>query len=206
MLLTDKNTVVLTIVDKPIEVAINFKTLENIYHFIRDNELMHNLGIEATNPFDLISKIGDDISYMVVLLYCISDASVDISTIKLSLKSLVEYDDLIKIIESLIISQLNNKSESNPNDKSDKSDKSDMELFEDYYNYFYVVATTIMKYSTKEFYSFTPAKLKEISRIYNEENKVPIIKAYIDILKSRTGSKRNDVRVIKDANEFFDLI
>lgn len=204
MLLTDKNTVLLTIGNKPIEVIINFKTLENIYHFIRDNELMNSLGIEATNPFDLISKIGDDISYMVVLLYCISDAAVDISTIKLSLESLFDYDELIKIIESIIITQLNNKTENN---KGDKSNKSDMELFEEYYNYFYVVATTVMKYSTKDFYNLTPAKLKEISRIYNEENKVPIIKAYIDILKSRTGNNNDtNVRVIKDANEFFDLI
>lgn len=204
MLLTDKNTILLTINNKPIEVLINFKTLENIYHFICDSELMLSIGVEATNPFDLISKIGDDIRYMAVLLYCISDATVDISTIKTSLESLSDYDELIKIIEGLIILQLNNKSENNP---SDKSDKSDMELFEDYYNYFYVVATTIIKYSTKEFYNFTPAKLKEISRIYNEENKVPIIKAYIDILKSRTGNNNDtNVRVIKDANEFFDLI
>ena len=69
-----------------------------------------------------------------------------------------------------------------------------------------------MKYSVEEFYNFTPAKLKGISNIYREENKGIIISAYIDIMKAQNGSKGNtktensEVRKVKDANEFFDLI
>ena len=69
-----------------------------------------------------------------------------------------------------------------------------------------------MKYSIEEFYNFTPAKLKEISNIYREENKGTIISAYIDIMKAQNGGKENtkaensETRVVKDANEFFDLI
>ena len=87
-----------------------------------------------------------------------------------------------------------------------------LELFEEYFNYFYVLATTTMKYSIEEFYNFTPAKLKEISNIYREENKGIIISAYIDIMKAQNSGKENtkaensEVRKVKDANEFFDLI
>ncbi|WP_455938022.1 hypothetical protein [Gemella morbillorum] len=69
-----------------------------------------------------------------------------------------------------------------------------------------------MKYSVEEFYNFTPTKLKEISNIYREENKGTIISAYIDIMKAQNSGKENtktenpEIRKVKDANEFFDLI
>ena len=69
-----------------------------------------------------------------------------------------------------------------------------------------------MRYSVEEFYKFTPAKLKEISDIYKEEKKNVIIRAYIDIMKAQHGDDKKEkikdstTRIVKDANEFFDLI
>ena len=109
-----------------------------------------------------------------------------------------------------IYTQLKIKDETDTEEIEEK--KSDLELFEQYFNYFYILATTVMKYSTKEFYNFTPSKLKEISNIYREENKGIIISAYIDIMKAQNSGKENtktensEVRTVKDANEFFDLI
>ena len=209
MLLTDKNAIIININDKPIEIVVNFKVLENLYHCVIDKDIMRMLKIEATNPFEVLEKI-DDINYMSVLLYAMSNGEIEIETIKEALKSINDYNELKTIIEQSIYLQLNTSNEVNE-EKIEKK-KSDLELFEEYFNYFYVLATTVMKYSVEEFYNFTPAKLKGISNIYREENKGIIISAYIDIMKAQNGSKGNtktensEVRKVKDANEFFDLI
>ena len=209
MLLTDKNAIIININDKPIEIVVNFKVLENLYHCVIDKDIMRILKIEATNPFEILEKI-DDINYMSVLLYAMSNGEIEIETIKEALKSVNEYNELKTIIGQSLYLQLNTSNEVNE-EKIEKK-KSDLELFEEYFNYFYVLATTVMKYSVEEFYNFTPAKLKEISNIYREENKGIIISAYIDIMKAQNGGKGNtktensEVRKVKDANEFFDLI
>lgn len=209
MLLTDKNAIIININDKPIEIVVNFKVLENLYHCVIDKDIMRMLKIEATNPFEILEKI-DDINYMSVLLYAMSNGEIEIEAIKEALKSVNEYDELKTIIGQSLYLQLNTSNEVNE-EKIEKK-KSDLELFEEYFNYFYVLATTVMKYSVEEFYNFTPAKLKGISNIYREENKGIIISAYIDIMKAQNGGKGNtktensEVRKVKDANEFFDLI
>ena len=209
MLLTDKNAIIININDKPIEIVVNFKVLENLYHCVIDKDIMRMLKIEVTNPFEILEKI-DDINYMSVLLYAMSNGEIEIETIKEALKSINDYNELKTIIEQSIYLQLNTSNETNE-EKIEKK-KSDLELFEEYFNYFYVLATTVMKYSVEEFYNFTPAKLKGISNIYREENKGIIISAYIDIMKAQNGGKGNtktensEVRKVKDANEFFDLI
>ena len=209
MLLTDKNAIIININDKPIEIVVNFKVLENLYHCVIDKDIMRMLKIEATNPFEVLEKI-DDINYISVLLYAMSNGEIEIEAIKEALKSIDEYNELTLLIKQSIYTQLKTNDENNTEEIEKK--KSDLELFEEYFNYFYVLATTVMKYSIEEFYNFTPAKLKEISNIYREENKGIIISAYIDIMKAQNGGKENtktensEVRKVKDANEFFDLI
>ena len=209
MLLTDKNAIIININDKPIEIVVNFKVLENLYHCVIDKDIMRMLKIEATNPFEILERI-DNINYISVLLYAMSNGEIEIEAIKEALKSINDYNELKTIIEQSIYLQLNTSNEVNE-EKIEKK-KSDLELFEEYFNYFYVLATTVMKYSVEEFYNFTPSKLKEISNIYREENKGIIISAYIDIMKAQNGGKGNtktensEIRKVKDANEFFDLI
>ena len=209
MLLTDKNAIIININDKPIEIVVNFKVLENLYHCVIDKDIMRMLKIEVTNPFEILERI-DDINYISVLLYAMSNGEIEIEAIKEALKSINEYEELTLLIKQSIYTQLKTNNETNTEEIEKK--KSDLELFEEYFNYFYVLATTVMKYSVEEFYNFTPAKLKEISNIYREENKGIIISAYIDIMKAQNGSKGNtktensEVRKVKDANEFFDLI
>ena len=209
MLLTDKNAIIININDKPIEIVVNFKVLENLYHCVIDKDIMRMLKIKATNPFEVLEKI-DDINYMSVLLYAMSNGEIEIEAIKEALKSINEYNELTLLIKQSIYTQLKTNDETNVEEVEKK--KSDLELFEEYFNYFYVLATTVMKYSIEEFYNFTPAKLKGISNIYREENKGIIISAYIDIMKAQNGGKGNtktensETRIVKDANEFFDLI
>ena len=209
MLLTDKNAIIININDRPIEIVVNFKALENLYHCVIDKDIMRMLKIEVTNPFEILEKI-DDINYISVLLYAMSNGEIEIEAIKEALKSINEYEELTLLIKQSIYTQLKTNNETNTEEIEKK--KSDLELFEEYFNYFYVLATTVMKYSVEEFYNFTPAKLKGISNIYREENKGIIISAYIDIMKAQNGGKGNtktensEVRKVKDANEFFELI
>ena len=209
MLLTDKNAIIININDRPIEIVVNFKVLENLYHCVIDKDIMRMLKIEVTNPFEILERI-DDINYISVLLYAMSNGEIEIEAIKEALKSINEYEELTLLIKQSIYTQLKTNNETNTEEIEKK--KSDLELFEEYFNYFYVLATTVMKYSVEEFYNFTPAKLKGISNIYREENKGIIISAYIDIMKAQNGGKGNtktensEVRKVKDANEFFDLI
>ena len=209
MLLTDKNAIIININDKPIEIVVNFKVLENLYHCVIDKDIMRMLKIEVTNPFEILERI-DDINYISVLLYAMSNGEIEIEAIKEALKSINEYEELTLLIKQSIYTQLKTNNETNTEEIEKK--KSDLELFEEYFNYFYVLATTVMKYSVEEFYNFTPAKLKGISNIYREENKGIIISAYIDIMKAQNGGKGNtktensEIRKVKDANEFFDLI
>ena len=209
MLLTDKNAIIININDKPIEIVVNFKVLENLYHCVIDKDIMRMLKIEATNPFEVLEKI-DDINYISVLLYAMSNGEIEIEAIKEALKSINEYNELTLLIKQSIYTQLKTNNETNTEEIEKK--KSDLELFEEYFNYFYVLATTVLKYSVEEFYKFTPAKLKEISDIYKEEKKNVIIHAYVDIMKAQHGDDKKEkikdstTRVVKDANEFFDLI
>ena len=141
MLLTDKNAIIININDKPIEIVVNFKVLENLYHCVIDKDIMRMLKIEATNPFEILEKI-DDINYMSVLLYAMSNGEIEIETIKEALKSINDYNELKTIIEQSIYLQLNTSNETNE-EKIEKK-KSDLELFEEYFNYFYVLATMFL--------------------------------------------------------------
>lgn len=210
MLLTDKNAIIININDKPIEVVLNFKTLENLYHCVIDEDIKRMFKIEATNPFEVLEKLSD-INYLSVLLYAMSDGELEIETIKKALEETGdEYKELSLIIDQSLYWQLKTNDETNAEKVETK--KEDLKLFEEYFNYFYVLATTVMRYSVEEFYKFTPAKLKEISDIYKEEKKNVFIRAYIDIMKAQHGddkkekTKNSTTRVVKDANEFFDLI
>lgn len=210
MLLTDKNAIVININDKPIEVVLNFKTLENLYHCVIDEDVKRMLKIEATNPFEILEKLSD-INYLSVLLYAMSDGELEIETIKKALEEIGdEYKGLSLVIDQSLYWQLKTNNETNTEKVETK--KEDLKLFEEYFNYFYVLATTVLRYSVEEFYKFTPAKLKEISDIYREEKKNVIIHAYVDIMKAQHGDDKKEkikdptVRTVKDANEFFDLI
>ena len=93
MLLTDKNAIIININDKPIEIVVNFKVLENLYHCVIDKDIMRMLKIEVTNPFEILERI-DDINYMSVLLYAMSNGEIEIEAINEVLKSINEYEEL----------------------------------------------------------------------------------------------------------------
>ena len=196
MILTDINSIVLKINNIDVNVIINFKTLENLYHFLKDDYLKRVIAIDCNDPFKFIEMIDDEneidvLNYVSVLIFCMADGKISFSDIKESFLEFEEneFKELVKILKITMINQL---------------------LFEDYFNYFYITATRTLNYSLEEFYNLTPAKLKQIININNDNKKNLLLSVAADIVsaifKDSKNTKQNEVIIAKDANAFFDAI
>ena len=216
MLLTDINSIILKINNIDVNVIINFKTLENLYHFLKDDYLKRVIAIDCNDPFKFIEMIDDEneidvLNYVSVLIFCMADGKISFSDIKESFLEFEEneFQDLVKILKITMINQLLFIEKSEKVNK--KSEIKDSEYsFEDYFNYFYITATRTLNYSLEEFYNLTPAKLKQIININNDNKKNLLLSVAADIVsaifKDSKNTKQNEVIIAKDANAFFDAI
>lgn len=216
MILTDINSIVLKINNIDVNVIINFKTLENLYHFLKDDYLKRVIVIDCNDPFKFIEMIDDEneidvLNYVSVLIFCMADGKISFSDIKESFLEFEEneFKELVKILKITMINQLLFIEKSEKVNK--KSEIKDSEYsFEDYFNYFYITATRTLNYSLEEFYNLTPAKLKQIININNDNKKNLLLSVAADIVsaifKDSKNTKQNEVIIAKDANAFFDAI
>ena len=214
MLLTDINSIILKINNIDVNVIINFKTLENLYHFLKDDYLRGVIAIDCNDPFKFIEKIDSEnniLNYVSVLIFCMADGKIQLSDIAEGLLKFEEneFNELVKILKITIINQLLFIEKSEKVNK--KSEIKDSEYsFEDYFNYFYITATRTLNYSLEEFYNLTPAKLKQIININNDNKKNLLLSVAADIVsaifKDSKNTKQNEVIIAKDANAFFDAI
>lgn len=214
MLLTDINSIILKINNIDVNVIINFKTLENLYHFLKDDYLRGVIAIDCNDPFKFIEKIDSEnniLNYVSVLIFCMADGKIQLSDIAEGLLKFEEneFNELVKILKITIINQLLFIEKSEKVNK--KSEIKDIEYsFEDYFNYFYITATRTLNYSLEEFYNLTPAKLKQIININNDNKKNLLLSVAADIVsaifKDSKNTKKDEVIIVKDANAFFDAI
>ena len=214
MILTDINSIILKINNIDVNVIINFKTLENLYHFLKDDYLRGVIAIDCNDPFKFIEKIDSEnniLNYVSVLIFCMADGKISFSDIKESFLEFEEneFKELVKILKITMINQLLFIEKSEKVNK--KSEIKDSEYsFEDYFNYFYITATRTLNYSLEEFYNLTPAKLKQIININNDNKKNLLLSVAADIVsaifKDSKNTKQNEVIIAKDANAFFDAI
>lgn len=216
MLLTDINSIILKINNIDVNVIINFKTLENLYHFLKDDYLKRVIVIDCNDPFKFIEMIDNEneidvLNYVSVLIFCMADGKISFSDIKESFLGFEEneFKELVKILKITMINQLLFIEKSEKVNK--KSEIKDSEhSFEDYFNYFYITATRTLNYSLEEFYNLTPAKLKQIININNDNKKNLLLSVAADIVsaifKDSKNTKQNEVIIAKDANAFFDAI
>ncbi|CDB16182.1 unknown [Clostridium sp. CAG:221] len=214
MLLTDINSIILKINNIDVNVIINFKTLENLYHFLKDDYLRGVIAIDCNDPFKFIEKIDSEnniLNYVSVLIFCMADGKIQLSDIAEGLLKFEEneFNELVKILKITIINQLLFIEKSEKVNK--KSEIKDSEYsFEDYFNYFYITATRTLNYSLEEFYNLTPAKLKQIININNDNKKNLLLSVAADIVsaifKDSKNTKKDEVIIVKDANAFFDAI
>ena len=195
MLLTDINSIILKINNIDVNVIINFKTLENLYHFLKDDYLRGVIAIDCNDPFKFIEKIDSEnniLNYVSVLIFCMADGKIQLSDIAEGLLKFEEneFNELVKVLKITIINQLLfiEKSEK-VNKKSEIKDS---------------------EYSLEEFYNLTPAKLKQIININNDNKKNLLLSVAADIVsaifKDSKNTKQNEVIIAKDANAFFDAI
>ena len=214
MLLTDINSIILKINNIDVNVIINFKTLENLYHFLKDDYLRGVIAIDCNDPFKFIEKIDSEnniLNYVSVLIFCMADGKIQLSDIAEGLLKFEEneFNELVKVLKITMINQLLFIEKSEKVNK--KSEIKDSEYsFEDYFNYFYITATRTLNYSLEEFYNLTPAKLKQIINMNNDNKKNLLLSVAADIVsaifKDSKNTKQNEVIIAKDANAFFDAI
>lgn len=140
MLLTDINSIILKINNIDVNVIINFKTLENLYHFLKDDYLRGVIAIDCNDPFKFIEKIDSEnniLNYVSVLIFCMADGKIQLSDIAEGLLKFEEneFNELVKVLKITIINQLLFIEKSEKVNK--KSEIKDSEYsFEDYFNYF----------------------------------------------------------------------
>ena len=101
MLLTDINSIILKINNIDVNVIINFKTLENLYHFLKDDYLKRVIAIDCNDPFKFIEMIDDEneidvLNYVSVLIFCMADGKISFSDIKFVTRSKVSSSDNCK--------------------------------------------------------------------------------------------------------------
>ena len=214
MLLTDINSIILKINNIDVNVIINFKTLENLYHFLKDDYLRGVIAIDCNDPFKFIEKIDSEnniLNYVSVLIFCMADGKIQLSDIAEGLLKFEEneFNELVKVLKITIINQLLFIEKSEKVNKKSEIKNSEYS-FEDYFNYFYITATRTLNYSLEEFYNLTPAKLKQIININNDNKKNLLLSVAADIVsaifKDSKNTKKDEVIIVKDANAFFDAI
>ena len=113
MLLTDINSIILKINNIDVNVIINFKTLENLYHFLKDDYLKRVIAIDCNDPFKFIEMIDNEneidvLNYVSVLIFCMADGKISFSDIKESFLEFEEneFNELVKILKITMINQL----------------------------------------------------------------------------------------------------
>lgn len=224
MLLTNINTFKLTIDDIEIYIIFNFKTLENLYNLILDKTINEKFNIGDITPFDFIEKLDKEdnkINNLSILLSCMCEGKLDIYRIK----NVIGKFDNNSLYELLKMTKWKIKEQILFDDQDEKSNKENLDLqketytkntikdFEDYFNYFYIIATTVLNYSIDEFYKATPHKLKACINTFNLNQQNILIKVYNGIIGANNTEKSKDnnkidkkVETVKDANTFFALI
>lgn len=216
MLLTDKNLIVLTIDNINIDIVLNFKTLENIYHFLKDEYLKEVFSIKSNSPFEFLEELEGDnlLNNISTIIFCMCDGELSMQQIKKALLSFKENEflEVVNLIKITLINQLifidnDKKSE---NKAKDNKDTDSIKKFEEYFNYFYTVAKINLNLAVDEFYKLTPAKLKEMIKINNDFKKNIILSSIYDVLSdvfsNSDSKKKENVIIAKDANAFFDAI
>ena len=183
---------------------------------MKDYYLKRVIAIDCNDPFKFIEMIDNEneidvLNYVSVLIFCMADGKISFSDIKESFLGFEEneFKELVKILKITMINQLLFIEKSEKVNK--KSEIKDSEhSFEDYFNYFYITATRTLNYSLEEFYNLTPAKLKQIININNDNKKNLLLSVAADIVsaifKDSKNTKQNEVIIAKDANAFFDAI
>lgn len=211
MLLTENPQLNLKINNLDITFKFNFNTIQNLYYGLKDEVICKKLKIESITPLQLLEKLDKEFEdgYFILLIHSSMDGNISLDEIIENIKYLDinMKKDILYIMQTVMVQSLvyidkfeKSKDKSNKDKKEEKLDAYD--IFEDWFNYFYVMAIDKLKISLDEFLNSTAAQIKErVNRINIDfRNNFGVYNTNIVDNKEETVEEVNDIR------DFFNMI
>lgn len=211
MLLTENPQLNLKINNLDITFKFNFNTIQNLYYGLKDEIICKRLKIEPITPLQLLERFDKEFEngYFILLIHSSMNGDISLDEIIESIKYLDinMKKDILYIMQTVMIQSLvyvdkfqESKDNSYDDKKEEKLDAYD--VFEDWFNYFYVMAIDKLKISFDDFLKSTAAQIKErVNRINIDfKNNFGVYNT------NRADNKENTVEEVSDIRDFFNMI
>lgn len=210
MLLTENPKLNLKINDLDITFKFNFNTIHNLYYGLKDKIICKKLKIKSITPLQLLEQLDKEFEdgYLVLLIHSSMDGNISLDKIIENVSDLdvITKKDVLYIMKTVIVQSLvyidkfEKKAESSK--KEGKNEFLDAyDIFEDWFNYFYVMAIDKLKISFDEFLISTAAQIKErINRVNTD------LRINLGVYSSNIVEKEDTVEEVNDIRDFFNMI
>lgn len=203
--------------EKNVELLLNMQSIKNLYTLTNTHpfKVLQNLiygGKEGEERDTLLGQV----------VYSLSNGEITIEDIYNYVVNIdkEEKEELIKGISTLICAELfmeiededsiEDKKNTNAKEQNSSKDKEDdtikeIQKFIELWDYYYYIATVVLKKTEEDFYKLTPRELKTLEALDSRYKREILIKTYIDI---NTPRENNESDITTDKNEvdsFLDL-
>ncbi|WP_195989806.1 hypothetical protein [Clostridium sp. D53t1_180928_C8] len=210
MLLTENPKLNLKVNGLDITFKFDFNTIQNLYYGLKDEVICKRLKIEPITPLQLLEKVDKEFEngYFILLIHSSMNGNISLDEIIESIKHLDinMKKDILYIMQAVMIQSLvyvDKFQERKDNSDDKKEEKLDAyDVFEDWFNYFYVMAIDKLKISFDDFLKSTAAQIKErVNRINIDfKNNFGIYNTNI------ADNKENSIEEVSDIRDFFNMI
>lgn len=202
--------------DKNVELLLNMQSIKNLYTLTNTHpfKVLQNLIYGGKEEEERDTLLGQ-------VVYSLSNGEITIEDIYNYVVNIdkEEKEELIKGISTLICAELfmeiededsiEDKKNTNAKEQNSSKDKEDdtikeIQKFIELWDYYYYIATVVLKKTEEEFYKFTPRELKTLEALDSRYKREILIKTYIDINTPR--GKEADITTDKVyVDSFADL-
>lgn len=210
MLLTENPKLNFKINDLDITFKFNFNTIQNLYYGLKDKIICKKLKIKSITPLQLLEQLDKEFEdgYLILLLHSAMDGNISLDKIIENVSDLdvITKKDILYIMKTIMVQSLvyidkfEKKSENS--EKEEKNDSLDAYyIFEDWFNYFYVMAIDKLKISFDEFLNSTAAQIKERIHRVNID-----LRINLGVYSPNIVEKEDTVEEVNDIRDFFNMI
>lgn len=210
MLLTENPKLNFKINDLDITFKFNFNTIQNLYYGLKDKIICKKLKIKSITPLQLLEQLDKEFEdgYLVLLLHSAMDGNISLDKIIENVSDLdvITKKDILYIMKTIMVQSLvyidkfEKKLENSK--KEEKNDSLDAyDIFEDWFNYFYVMAIDKLKISFDEFLNSTAAQIKERIHRVNID-----LRINLGVYSPNIVEKEDTVEEVNDIRDFFNMI
>lgn len=204
--------------DKNVELLLNMQSIKNLYTLTNTHpfKVLQNLIYGGKEEEERDTLLGQ-------VVYSLSNGEITIEDIYNYVVNIdkAEKEELIEGISILVGTELSmeiaeedsteDKKDNNTNKEQDRSkDKEDdtikeIQKFIELWDYYYYIATVVLKKTEEEFYKLTPRELKTLEALDSRYKREILIKTYIDINTPRENNEANHNQEKVYVDSFSDL-